>query len=225
MEQIGTHQLYQPAPGMKLHHIESSLMFVNTFILIDEASGECAVIDPGFSNAALFEYLQAEPLKVKYIIATHGHGDHVALMGSVKEQFGGDICIHAGDANVLEKAAERGIMRAMQMEFAQVAAPDIILQDGDKLQVGSLTLDILHTPGHSPGGICIKASPYLITGDTLFWNDVGRTDFQGGSPELLRHSISVVLGSLEEDLQVLPGHEGFTTLDNEKANNNWFKPV
>ena len=100
--------------------------------------------------------------------------------------------------------------------------PDRLLQGGECLPLGDLQLEILHTPGHSPGGICIKLPPYLISGDTLFFNTVGRTDFSGGSAALLRHSISVLLGAIPEDLQVLPGHGVFTTLAHEKANNPWF---
>ena len=209
---------------MKLHHISSSMMLVNTYILMDEEVGEAALIDPGFSNPELFSYLETCPCKLKYLIATHGHGDHTALLGEVQRRFGGKVAIHEADAYFLTSDEALSMFRGSGLTF-EPASPDILLHHGDTLQVGSLTLQVLHTPGHTPGGICLRCDPYLFTGDTLFHDDVGRTDFAGGSTEQLRHSISVVLGAIEEDLQVLPGHEEFSTLAHEKAHNPFFKPL
>ncbi len=209
---------------MKLHHISSSMMFVNTYILMDETSGEAALIDPGFLNPDLFSYLEQCPYKLKYLIATHGHGDHTALLGQVKRRFGGQVAIHEADAHFLTSDEARSMFRGSGLTF-EPAAPELLLHHGDRLQVGNITLEVLHTPGHTKGGICLRADPYLFTGDTLFHDDVGRTDFPGGSAAELRHSISVVLGAIEEDLQILPGHEEFSTLSHEKANNPFFKPL
>ena len=209
---------------MKLHHISSSMMFVNTYILMDETSGEAALIDPGFLNPDLFSYLEQGPYKLKYLIATHGHGDHTALLGQVKRRFGGQVAIHEADAHFLTSDEARSMFRGSGLTF-EPAAPELLLHHGDRLQVGNITLEVLHTPGHTKGGICLRADPYLFTGDTLFHDDVGRTDFPGGSAAELRHSISVVLGAIEEDLQILPGHEEFSTLSHEKANNPFFKPL
>ena len=209
---------------MKLHHISSSMMFVNTYILMDETSGEAALIDPGFLNPDLFSYLEQCPYKLKYLIATHGHGDHTALLGQVKRRFGGQVAIHEADAHFLTSDEARSMFRGSGLTF-EPAAPELLLHHGDRLQVGNITLEVLHTPGHTKGGICLRADPYLFTGDTLFHDDGGRTDFPGGSAAELRHSISVVLGAIEEDLQILPGHEEFSTLSHEKANNPFFKPL
>ena len=209
---------------MKLHHISSSMMFVNTYILMDETSGEAALIDPGFLNPDLFSYLEQCPYKLKYLIATHGHGDHTALLGQVKRRFGGQVAIHEADAHFVTSDEARSMFRGSGLTF-EPAAPELLLHHGDRLQVGNITLEVLHTPGHTKGGICLRADPYLFTGDTLFHDDVGRTDFPGGSAAELRHSISVVLGAIEEDLQILPGHEEFSTLSHEKANNPFFKPL
>ncbi|MBQ2697474.1 MAG: MBL fold metallo-hydrolase [Clostridia bacterium] len=209
---------------MKLHHISSSMMFVNTYILMDEQAGEAAVIDPGFMNPELFTFLESCPCKVKYIIATHGHGDHVGLIGDVKKRFGGEVAIHEADAHFLTSGAAMKMFAQAGLNFENVA-PDILLKHGDHLKVGSIDLEVIHTPGHTKGGICLKAAPYLFTGDTLFFNDIGRTDFEGGSMEEMRHSLQVVLASIEEDLEVLPGHEDFSTLAHEKANNPYFKAV
>ena len=209
---------------MKLHHISSSMMFVNTYILMDETSGEAALIDPGFLNPDLFSYLEQCPYKLKYLIATHGHGDHTALLGQVKRRFGGQVAIHEADAHFLTSDEARSMFRGSGLTF-EPAAPELLLHHGDRLQVGNITLEVLHTPGHTKGGICLRADPYLFTGDTLFHDDVGRTDVPGGSAAELRHSISVVLGAIEEDLQILPGHEEFSTLSHEKANNPFFKPL
>jgi glyoxylase-like metal-dependent hydrolase (beta-lactamase superfamily II) len=209
---------------MKLHHISSSMMFVNTYILMDEKAGEAVLIDPGFINPELFQFLEQCPCKLKYLIATHGHGDHTGLLAEVKDRFGGLVCIHEDDAHFLTSE-----MAFRQFGGANLglrpAAPDILLHHGDNLTAGDITRTVYHTPGHTPSGICLEAAPYLFTGDTLFHDDVGRTDFPGGSASQLRHSISVVLGGIEGDLQVLPGHEEFSTLAYEKANNPYFKAV
>ena len=191
---------------------------------MDETSGEAALIDPGFLNPDLFSYLEQCPYKLKYLIATHGHGDHTALLGQVKRRFGGQVAIHEADAHFLTSDEARSMFRGSGLTF-EPAAPELLLHHGDRLQVGNITLEVLHTPGHTKGGICLRADPYLFTGDTLFHDDVGRTDFPGGSAAELRHSISVVLGAIEEDLQILPGHEEFSTLSHEKANNPFFKPL
>ncbi len=206
---------------MKMHHIESSPMLVNTYILYDDTK-EAAVIDPGFHNPKLFSFLKETGLNVKYIIATHGHGDHTSLMGKVKAEFGGDVVIHKDDAFMLSVPSR--FSEVMGDQFIMTTA-DMLLEGGETLKVGDFEIKVLHTPGHSKGGVCFIADKYLITGDTLFWNDVGRTDFEGGSHDELRHSISVVLGAVEGDLDVLPGHEDFTTLAHEKANNPFFKPL
>ena len=151
---------------MKLHHISSSMMFVNTYILMDETSGEAALIDPGFLNPDLFSYLEQCPYKLKYLIATHGHGDHTALLGQVKRRFGGQVAIHEADAHFLTSDEARSMFRGSGLTF-EPAAPELLLHHGDRLQVGNITLEVLHTPGHTKGGICLRADPYLFTGDTL----------------------------------------------------------
>ena len=218
MQHIGSHQLLPPAPGTKLHHIDSSMMFVNTYVLADLATNECVVIDPGFQNPALFDLLENSGYKVELIIATHAHGDHTALIGPVQQQYGGRVAVHGADSSSFTGVPGR----MMGMEFT-IPKPDLLLGDGDVIEVGeAVRLRVIHTPGHSPGGICLLSPPYLFTGDTLFWNTVGRTDFAGGDIEQLKHSVAVTLAALDDSLQVLPGHEGFTTLANEKANNIWF---
>ena len=221
MDEVGSHGLRAPAPGMRIHHIESSMMAVNTYIVLEEAARVCAVIDPGFHNPDLFTFLDGCGCAVRYIVATHGHGDHTALIPALKERYGGEVCIHEADAGALRGAKGNRLLGFFGMA-AKPMEPDRLLQGGECLPLGDLQLEILHTPGHSPGGICIKLPPYLISGDTLFFNTVGRTDFSGGSAALLRHSISVLLGAIPEDLQVLPGHGVFTTLAHEKANDPWF---
>lgn len=218
MQHIGSHELFAPAPGTKLHHIDSSMMFVNTYILADLATNQCVVIDPGFQNPALFDLLDNSPYTVNTIVATHRHGDHVALIGEVQKKYGGQVAIHRADAAEFDGVPRR----MMGMEFT-LPKPDLLLEDGDLIEVGeAVKLQVIHTPGHSPGGICLLSPPYLFTGDTLFWNTVGRTDFEGGDTTQLKYSVAVVLAALDDSLQVLPGHEGFTTLANERANNLWF---
>lgn len=148
---------------MKLHHISSSMMLVNTYILMDEEAGEAALIDPGFSNPELFSYLETCPCKLKYLIATHGHGDHTALLGEVQRRFGGKVAIHEADAYFLTSDEALSMFRGSGLAF-EPASPDILLHHGDTLQVGSLTLQVLHTPGHTPAASACAATPTFSRG-------------------------------------------------------------
>jgi glyoxylase-like metal-dependent hydrolase (beta-lactamase superfamily II) len=201
---------------MKVETIVSGRLLNNTYLITDEKTGEYAVIDPGENNRELFSTLQhMEKGKLKYIIATHGHYDHVTDMPAVKEAFGGQTVIHKADAPMLHDRRNLGNRAKWE--------PDILLSGGERLMLGDTVLTIINTPGHTKGGICIRCGSFLFTGDTLFHDDVGRTDIPGGSEEELRHSIKTVLGAIEEDLTVLPGHEESSTLLYEKINNLFFK--
>lgn len=201
---------------MKVETIVSGRLLNDTYLVTEEKTGDYAVIDPSENNRKLFEELQKrEKGKLKYIFATHGHFDHVTDMQAVKDSFGGQTVIHSADAPMLSEGRNLGSRNR--------CVPDILVSGGERMAMGDLTFEIIHTPGHTKGGICIRCGEYLFTGDTLFHDDVGRTDIAGGSEEELRHSIKVVLGAITEDLQVLPGHEEPSTLLHEKMNNPYFK--
>jgi len=193
---------------MTIKAIRSGIMGNNTYIL--EKDGECAVIDPARRNKALVEYLESENApKLKYILLTHGHFDHVWDAGKLREMTGAKIAIHKEDANQLE------------IELQNAGTPgkaDMFVDDGDEI----FGLKVMHTPGHSRGSVCFLTEDEMFSGDTVFEGTIGRTDFEGGSPEVMRESLRRI-SALEKDYVIYPGHGGATTLNREKADNPYFE--
>ena len=174
----------------------------NCYVVSDETK-EAAVIDPGLENETeanqILDYIKENNLHVKYIINTHGHPDHISGNQIIKDATGASILIHEnhkGHANQDQK-----------------------LHDGDTIQVGNIKFKVLHTPGHTPSGICLLTDNVVFTGDTLFAGSIGRTDFPGGSYQDIIHSIKTKLMPLPDNVKVYPGHESFSTIGDEKKYN------
>jgi glyoxylase-like metal-dependent hydrolase (beta-lactamase superfamily II) len=163
-----------------------------------------AVIDPGGSAADILARIRGLGLKVGFILLTHGHHDHIGAVAALRAATGANVCIHAADENLLRRASVRA---------------DRLLEDGDIIPVGRAALRVLHTPGHTPGGLCFHADGILFSGDTLFHTDVGYTHFPGGSADDLARSIREKLYTLDEATVVCPGHEESTTIGEEKYHN------
>ncbi|NOX24926.1 MAG: MBL fold metallo-hydrolase [Deltaproteobacteria bacterium] len=179
-----------------------------------------AVIDPGGSEDKIMAAVRQEGLQIKYIINTHGHPDHVCGNGPLKEATGAAIVMHKADADFFGQADTKQYFSMLGLPESPPV--DKMVQGGDILSVGRLKLKVIHTPGHTPGGICLYDSPHLFSGDTLFVGGVGRSDFPGGSADLLQRSIQECLLSLPEDTVVWPGH-GYggdsSTIGAEKRSN------
>src|SRR5574340_234959 len=163
---------------------------VNCYIIWDGATKEAFIIDPGGDAPDILAAVKKEGLKVKYIVNTHGHFDHVGADAELKASFGAPVAIHRNDIPLLEDAHEHGVFFGVKTPKQQ--APDILLEGGEELKAGGLTLEVIQTPGHTRGGICLYArkEKLLFTGDTLFSGSVGRSDFEGGSHEELMNSIT-----------------------------------
>jgi hydroxyacylglutathione hydrolase len=174
----------------------------NCYVVSDETK-EATVIDPGLENETeagqILDYIKENNLHVKYIINTHGHPDHISGNQIIKDATGASILIHENHKG-----------RANQ---------DQKLHDGDTIQVGNIKFKVLHTPGHTPSGICLLTKDVVFTGDTLFAGSIGRTDFQGGSYQDIIHSIKTKLMPLPDNIKVYPGHESFSTIGDEKKYN------
>jgi glyoxylase-like metal-dependent hydrolase (beta-lactamase superfamily II) len=189
---------------------------VNCFILADEISKEALVVDPGDEPDRIIELLKSNNLTVKYIICTHGHFDHVGAVTELKQQTGAKVLIHEEELEIYNAAKDMAAFWGYDLD--SLPEPDVLLQDGADITVGNLRFKALHTPGHSPGGMCIYGEEIIITGDTVFAGSVGRTDFYGGDINKLKASFKKLM-SLPENTKVLPGHGPETTISREKREN------
>ena len=181
----------------------------NCYIVTDENTLECAVIDPGDESNTVLDYLEDNHLKCRFIFLTHGHYDHTMAVQAVAEETGAVVCIN-------EKDTKANIGSA---PFAY-SPPDgsILYSEGAVMHVGSLDFHVIETPGHSPGSVTLRCENALFTGDTLFRDSCGRTDLPGGDMETLMKSLRR-LAELPGDYEVYPGHMDSTTLERERRFN------
>ncbi len=192
----------------------------NTYILKDDASGDVAVIDCGRCTQQLVDELKGE--NVKYILLTHGHFDHINGVAELKKHFPeAKLAVHSLDAKCLSDD-ELSMGRFFGIVCNEKCEADILLYDNDTLTFGSSEIKVMHTPGHTQGGVTYVFENNLFTGDTLFYRSVGRTDFPGGSFPVLHASVTRLF-SLEGDYKVYPGHEKSTTLEIERKLNPYIK--
>lgn len=205
---------------MRIKQMTVGMMGVCCYIVSCEETNEGVIIDPGGDEEDILAACKEDNLTVKYIINTHGHPDHVCGNGRIKDATGAAIVMHAADVDFFGQQRVEQFFSQLGLEPSPPA--DRSVADGDTLAFGRETLTIIHTPGHTPGGICLYARPNLFSGDTLFAGGVGRTDFPGGSTRQLLVSIKEKLLTLPPETIVWPGH-GYggerSTIAQEKAGN------
>ncbi|MDR1204165.1 MAG: MBL fold metallo-hydrolase [Peptococcaceae bacterium] len=189
----------------------------NCYLVYDEDTKDAMVVDPGFDGERILEAVRENGLNVKYIVNTHAHMDHVGADMEVKEATGAPLLLHRLDAPLLEEFREMH-MRKHSARQREIVA-DMTLEEGQVLEIGKARFTVLHTPGHSPGGVCLVGEGVCFCGDTLFQGSVGRTDFMGGSFEALKASIQNKLYCLDDATPVFPGHGDATTVGAEKWGN------
>ena len=191
----------------------------NCFLIGDENTGQGSIVDPGGDPEKILSALADTNLEVKFMIATHGHFDHVAAIPSLKEHLACDFLMHDSDLFFVQKSKLAALNWGFDID--QVPDPDRFVKEGEILRLGDLKLEIIHTPGHSPGGISIyiREENVLFAGDTLFLQSVGRTDLPYSSAEDLILSIETKLYTLPEDTVVYTGHGDPTTIGGEKRGN------
>ena len=192
-------------------------MQVNTYLCADESTKKAFVVDPGGPSKYLENYVTSNGYEVEYIILTHGHGDHICGVPYFKELWKCPLVGHKDDIYLFNDARENLSLEFMGQKIEFI--PDVLVEDGDVLKVGNMELKILHTPGHTLGGISILVGNVLFSGDTLFADSIGRTDFKGGSYPQLKESVYTKLFVLPDDTHVLPGHMGQTNIGHEKKFN------
>ncbi len=206
---------------MILKSLEVGPIMANCYILGCEETKEGAVIDPGDETRRILSALADAKLKVKYILNTHGHFDHVGGNKKMKEATGAEILIHSMDAPMLNRLSASAAAWGLSSEDSP--QPDRMLEEGDTISFGNITLKVIHTPGHTPGGISFFTDKKVFVGDTLFMGSIGRTDFPGGDFETLISSIRNKLFVLGDDVKVFTGHGPETSIGREKRSNPFFR--
>jgi hydroxyacylglutathione hydrolase len=198
------------------------LLEVNCYILADEDTREAVVIDPGGDEDEILEVLNHNQFQLKLIIDTHGHFDHVDANQPLKEATGAPIAIHELDAPALSQPSQEAMF--FTGNRLRRSEADILLKEGDVLTFGSYRLKVLHTPGHTPGGISLvlEDHPYVYVGDLLFAGSIGRTDFPGGDFDALTQAVRTKIFPLGDHYTVFPGHGPVTTVGQERKYNPFF---
>ena len=194
----------------------------NTYIVTDEESGETAVVDPSLPEESLMEKLNGK--NVKYVLLTHGHFDHTCGAKMIKENTGAKVVIHKEDDEMLHDISKNEFEEnCIGSKFPEVDA-DINSEDGTELMLGNTKITVMHTPGHTKGGVCylFNEDRVMFSGDTLFRLTAGRADLYGGNGRDELRSLAKI-GELEGDYKVYPGHDDDTTLDFERANNRYMR--
>ncbi|NLJ56810.1 MAG: MBL fold metallo-hydrolase [Firmicutes bacterium] len=188
----------------------------NCYLVACPETKEAIIIDPGAAGERIILRVQELKLKVRYVVNTHAHIDHIGANEEVRRAFQVPLLAHKADLQRYH-SPQAGI--ALFMEKVEVEPPDDFIQEGDSLQVGTLQVKVLDTPGHSPGGITLDINGVLFAGDTLFAGSIGRTDFPGGSFPQLIQSIKDKILSYPDDTKVYPGHGPPTTVGDERRYN------
>lgn len=189
----------------------------NCYIVGCPTTREAMIVDPGDEAERILEAVEQLKVTVRCIVDTHAHADHIGANREVKDATGAPLYIHRLDAPLLADPARN--LSAWTGDPLPPVAPARLLEDGNSIEVGQLRFQVLHTPGHTPGGICLAGEGAVFSGDTLFAGSVGRSDFPGGSHVTLIRSIKDKLMVLPDETVVYPGHGPTTTIGEERASN------
>ncbi|MDW7651740.1 MAG: MBL fold metallo-hydrolase [Bacillota bacterium] len=205
---------------MLVKQIEVGSFAANCYLVACDETREGIIIDPGAQAKQILKMVEDANVTVKYIINTHGHVDHVGANEDVRSALGVPLLIHEADSEMCKKPHASLAAFVGKMKLAE---PDRLLTGGDKLTVGTLTVEVIETPGHTLGGITLLVGGALFTGDTLFAGSIGRTDLPGGSFDVIIQSIKEKLLTFPDDTVVYPGHGPQSTIGEEKKYNPFLR--
>lgn len=201
---------------MKIVDISSGLTSANSYLLIDEGTCDAAIVDPGGDGPGLVSAIAQNGVKVTAILLTHGHFDHILALDEIKAFTHAPVYIHELD-NICLGNTNYSLM-SMVGRSDTFDDADVKLSDGDEIKIGNSIIKVMHTPGHTMGSVCYITDAGIISGDTLFCDSIGRTDFPGGSFPTIESSIQM-LYKLDPDITVYPGHGTSTTIGRESKLN------
>lgn len=198
---------------MKIVTLHTTMLETDTYVVIN--GGRAFVVDPGADAERIIAAAQAEGAKIEWVLLTHAHFDHIGAAAALQRD-GAQIVLHRDDVKLIKSFQNLSVLAGVKVEHF---TPDVTVAGGETLDVAGVSVKVIHTPGHTAGSVCYVAGDVIFSGDTLFALSYGRTDFPTGSFAQLKNSVVNKLFALEGDYKVLPGHEGPTTLDYERAHN------
>ena len=189
----------------------------NCYLVYCPDTFECAIVDPGAEAEKIFRLIAEKGLNPTILLNTHGHVDHIGANKDIKDKFNIPLSIHSSDSEMLESVHQFELGFLLGAKASPSA--DNFLEDGDRIKIGNSFLSVIHTPGHSPGSVSFLGDGFLLSGDTLFYGGVGRTDLPGGSWQEMVNSIKNKILNMPDEMIVLPGHGPHTTVGQEKSSN------
>lgn len=206
---------------LKLATLTVGTFAENAHVIAPVNGSDCAVVDPGAEGQRIVEAIRHAGLTVRYILTTHGHGDHTGAAATIKRELGGVYVVHESDEQLVANP-EPWIIEQLG-EFESPPAVDLKVRGGETLPIGDLNIDVIATPGHTPGSVCYRCENVVFTGDTLFKGSIGRYDLPGGDGGQELASIRNSLLTLPDETVVLPGHGPRTSIGQERQSNPFLR--
>lgn len=204
-----------------IHRYNLGPMDNNTYLIVDEATNEAALVDPTFDSETLLPALKQGGYQIRYILNTHAHFDHIIGNAFFAHETDAPIALHRDDLFLLQGLEDQAALFGFDVTASP--EPTLALEDDQTLMLGETPIQVLWTPGHAPGHVAFLVGSDVIAGDALFQGSIGRTDLPGGSLQTLLHSIRTRLLTLPDDTRVLPGHGAPTTIGTERRDNPYLR--